>query len=101
MYEEKYCTLPGGFQLPLSVIKVNYQQYSISDSEIFIGPDMWMSESLRIYLQSQMVAGEGLDEEIVFTDSDHVHILTGSYACQEMIGQVMNEETIEYYAEDS
>lgn len=101
MYEEKYCTLPGGFQLPLSVIRVKYQQYSVSVSEYLGDPDLWMPKYLRMYLQSQMVAGEVLDEEIVFTDSDHVHILTGSYACQEMIGQVMNEETFEHYAEDS
>ena len=56
---------------------------------------------LRKYLLSQMLAGEILNEDIVLTDGDHVHILTGNYACQEMIGQVTNEETIENYAEDS
>ncbi len=101
MYEEKYCTLPGGFQLPLSVIKVSYQQYRMTSTDNLSAPDSWMPQYMRKYLRSQMVAGEVLDEEIVLTDGDHIHILTGSYACQEMIGQVTNEETIENYAEDS
>lgn len=101
MYEEKYCTLPGGFRLPLSVIKVSYQQHKVTSSKSLGDPHLWMLQYLRKFLLSQMLAGEILNEDIVLTDGDHVHILTGNYACQEMIGQVTNEETIENYAEDS
>lgn len=94
MYEQKAVTLPGGFDLPVSVIKIRLLYYDsqsyVSDVEGF----SWLSGCAGKYLQSQMLSGQILqsNEELEF--SGNVCILTGKYTCLEMIGQVRDEEIV-------
>lgn len=98
MYSEYVLTLPGGFELPVTLIK-----------ETVVSADTWAgtvseaeaSESLSNfasrYLQSQMIAGsiEQRQEDILVCDG--VISLTGEYACIEMIGRVQAEQIGEYH----
>lgn len=102
MYSEYYCSLPGGFRLPLSVKKVNCSYYESEDSgnaneETY----SWLLCFARKYLKQQMIAGEILSEEILWVFSEDCCALHGSYACHEMIGRVKYEENMNQNAEDN
>jgi len=102
MYEEDYLTLPGGFQLPVSVIKVTSATFHPKEAEYV--PDTfktWVPQFVGSYVSSQMVAGKILSEELCWDFKEQVCILDGSFACHEMIGQVINEEILEQNAEDN
>jgi len=101
MYSEYYWTLPGGFQLPVSVIKVECSFHeAIAQAQDHENRE-WLLQYARNYLQSQMIAGEVLDESLIWNRFDDYCVLNGSYACHEMIGQVKYEEILEQYAEDN
>ncbi len=95
MYEEKYITLPGGFQLPIAIVT---ETYIYSENSI---PTVTPEESSRImsnlaqtYLRNQMVAGKILSKQEVFSLQNGASCLVGQYECFEMIGRERNEEII-------
>ena len=93
MYEENYVTLPGGFQLPVILVKETWLQYATE--EAFVQPrDGQLEDYSRLYLKKQMVAGTILTENMELVQEQGQFILTGQYACQEMIGQFRKEEII-------
>ena len=95
MYLEDYLTLPGGFYLPVSIIKIIYTDYetlqSTADETVF----HWLPLFARKYLKSQMVSGEILGEDLQWEENDAMQIMTGSYACHEMIGREKYEGIME------
>lgn len=95
IYSQKYMTLPGGFRLPLSVMKLQEISYN-SDKPMSTsaGPDGWLESYARNYLQGAMIAGEIISEQVQTEQQPGVDSLYGRYACIEMIGQVRYEETI-------
>ena len=97
MYEEDYWTLPGGFRLPVSVIRITCLYYE-TDVKEQDDVSAWLPQYARQFLMKQMIAGEILDEAL----SWHTfYEMTGTYACHEMIGQVKSEEKLEHNAEDN
>ena len=101
MYEEYYWTLPGGFHLPVAVIKVSSQQHELVHADMSEDTQPWLERYARMYLQTQMIAGEILDEILTWDNKESIQQLRVSYACREMIGQRNNEETFDHYAEDN
>lgn len=102
MYLEDYWNLPGGFALPVSLIKVEYLIY---EQETFLTNKeqdfSWMASYARSYLSDQMIAGKILTEDLQWELSNDNCWLLGRYSCNEMIGQVKYEEIIEPNAEDN
>ena len=95
IYLDKYVCLPGGFQLPIAVVKETQIQYTPSADDSVIAPDAaWLKDFTESYLQRTMIAGEIISEDICFEVNDMVTCLYGKYACREMIGQVKYEQTI-------
>ena len=97
IYTQKYLTLPGGFELPVSLIteKIYWfdeQQIAMSDTDDF----MWLKESVESYLLSDMVAGKILHSGEELNSHDGLCCLNGVYVCNEMIGQVRVEKIGEY-----
>lgn len=93
MYEENYMTLPGGFQLPVILVKETWVLYDTEDG--FAEPqENQLEEFSRCYLKQQMIAGTILTENCQITPEEGQYILSGHYACQEMIGQFRKEEII-------
>ena len=102
MYLEDYWTLPGGFRLPVSIIKNSYRYYECITMEADVeNMKSWLPLYAHEYLQESMVAGKIIKEELVWDISRDACEITGSYACHEMIGQVKYEEIIEQNAEDN
>ena len=102
MYEEDYVTLPGGFRLPVSVIRMRTYASHIVEAEY--DPEAsqdWLSQYVLSYTGNQMIAGSILNEKWQWDASDGYCLLKGDFACHEMIGQVKFEEIIEEDAEDN
>ena len=96
MYEEIYVTLPGGFHLPLVIIKERWVSSALMQASVTECADVtWLEKLSKEYLRQQMVAGQilqsGLNTELV----GDVFVQRGSYCCREMIGQVRSEEIIQ------
>lgn len=95
IYLEEYVYLPGGFRLPVAIIKQTNRYYSknaqtttASDSE------EWLTDSAQSYLQDLMVAGEVVNAQTQIEQYEDATCLYGKYACIEMIGQIKYEQTI-------
>ena len=102
MYEEDYWTLPGNFQLPVSVIRVEHWFCESDGIETIEEEDYaWLPQFAKDHLRTQMIAGEILDEKLLWDLSDEGVWLSGNYACHELIGQVKYEEILEHNAEDN
>ena len=101
MYSEDYWTLPGGYKLPVCVIKVRYTVHDTCQDQVNIENFDWVKAYAQTYLRSDMLAGEILGESLQVDLNNGAYILHGEYACHEMIGQVKYEEITEQYAEDN
>lgn len=92
----EFLTLPGGFQLPVSlniqqIISYEYQspeQYSVDDTRL--------QNSLDQYVLQIMNAGEILHKKYEFVQMEDTGIMYGIYACREEIGSIRIEEILNY-----
>ena len=87
--------------MPVAVIKVSSQQHELVHADMSEDTQPWLERYARMYLQTQMIAGEILDEILTWDNKESIQQLRVSYACREMIGQRNNEETFDHYAEDN
>ena len=94
MYSENYWTLPGNFQLPVSVIKIEHDFCDMINVNAEIQTDR-LEKYARSYIRQQMIAGEIFSEDIHLKQHEDVYTLKGTYSCNEMIGQVKYEEILE------
>ena len=95
IYLEEYVHLPGGFRLPVSIIKETLISYEESDSVPQTADDLqWLAESANAYLLSVMPGGQVISEQNRLDVGNDVAYLYGQYACMEMIGQVKFEQTM-------
>lgn len=93
MYTEKVLSLPGGFQLPVTLISEELTYYNSStvefkENSIFV----WMENFAERYLNTQMVSGEIVESDFDIKSNQETVTLHGQYICSEMIGQVKGEE---------
>lgn len=95
IYSENYVHLPGGFQLPLALIKETVC-YLESDEQVSTASESekWLVDIAQKYLESTMVAGEVISAQTQARSLDNASCIYGRYACMEMIGQVKYEQTI-------
>lgn len=98
MYSEEYLTLPGRFALPVAIVKETLDFYETKDGQC--ENIEWLLADSKRYLLQQMTAGQILNESSEVTTDGDVCILTGKYACLEMIGQVKYEELMYSYGEE-
>ena len=98
MYSKYVLTLPGGFELPLGLVRE-----TIIDSELseIIQEDheirKLLSDFASKHIRYQMIAGRILCTDEQFTHGDDVYQLTGIYACTEMIGRVQQDQIGAYH----
>lgn len=93
MYTEYCLSLPGGFELPVKLVKETVTDYE-SDPQAVPedAAEELLTEFSSNYLKQQMIAGRITDRiEPVFDDGG-AWCLVGEYACTEMIGRVQTEE---------
>ena len=95
MYVEDYWTFPGGFQLPVALVKISYWDHEIIPESPQIAEKQWVSQFARQYLYDHLVSARILDEQLQWQDTEQFSVLLGTYACHEMIGKEKCEEIIE------
>ena len=95
MYEENYLTLPGGFVLPVALVRERLVWYDPSDAETADAEGYdWTFRYAEDYLTDQMIAGEIQDAVTSVEMQGDCFCLLGEYTCYEMIGRVQSEEII-------
>lgn len=94
IYSQEYVRLPGGFQLPVAIIKETVSYYTQSNKVPTAGDNSWLADFADSYLQGTMIAGEILSGQTEVNAIDDGSYLYGKYACMEMIGQVKYEQTL-------
>ena len=97
MYSEYYLTLPGGFRLPVTLLKeesIFFESEAAQKTEEFVESSLIAFAS--DYLQTQMVAGQIIGRDETTQLRSGVYCLTGEYACIEMIGRMQAERNGEY-----
>ena len=101
MYSEDYLSLPGGFQLPVSLTRIESLHYAqVKSVPGTWNAERWLPDYAQRYLRGQMVAGQILGQDLKWMYSDDCCQLWGIYACHEMIGQMKYEEIMKHDAED-
>lgn len=96
MYKETYLTLPGGFQLPVSLIAEQLVYYDTDiDISLPVEDAAWVKDAAETYLLGEMLAGEILDSYTDMRLDEDVCRFAGYYSCLEMIGQIRSEEIVQ------
>jgi len=95
IYEEEYVYLPGGFRLPVAVVKET-EIYYLENEEDHTSSDAedWLRSFSETHLKENMISGKILSAETEITPEAGGCRLYGRYACVEMIGQIKYEQTI-------
>ena len=93
MYKETYMTLPGGFTLPVRVVEETWIPYDLTDTQFDANEaNTHLSGYAAAYLSEQMIAGQVLSADEVFSEHEAVYQTEGKYACLEMIGRFRQEQ---------
>ena len=91
IYEENYITLPGGFLLPIALVT---ESWIPTQTETVDTDGEELSGAARDYLLGEMTAGTILNAKEEIKQGDGCWILSGRYACTELIGQLREEEIV-------
>lgn len=91
IYETFHLLLPGGFRLPVAVVKETLLTYERS-TESKTPDDRTMNALVREYLVSNMVDGRILRIETFVSDECGIVSLAGTATCEELIGRILNGE---------
>ena len=95
MYSENYVVLPGGFVLPVGIgVQTEYFCEETPGKREEADAQLLLEQLSLQYLHQQMIAGTVISAQTLVTHTEVTSILTGSYACNEMIGQYVQEELI-------
>jgi len=94
IYSEEYLCLPGGYRLPIVLVKETVYNYDSDGYTPAAEDDQWLFSFARGYLRGVMIAGQIVSEKANTETVDGASYLYGHYACIEMIGQVKYEQTI-------
>lgn len=101
IYEEDYACLPGGFQLPVSIIRTTVIRYETQQASLLTDTQpCWMPSAAQDYLRKQMIGGEILSSNDSVERLSDCVILQGSYTCREMIGRTKYEESMYQHGEN-
>ena len=102
MYTEYHLTLPGGFQLPVTLVKQVVTSYETTTAETEEAEaEELLSGFAERYLRQIMVAGSVINGDAALSLEEGSYCLTGEYACIEMIGRVRHEKIGDYNGKTS
>ncbi len=94
--DEYTLTLPGGFQIPVTLIVETVHYYEMEETTLKVeNVQEYMRLYLRNYLLQSMIAGEILKETTHLSDMRHTGQMTAAYVCLEMIGAERMENGLE------
>ena len=91
IYETYPLTLPGGFYLPLSMVKESVLDYE-TDLQTADDVTELIVKLADRYIVDQMIDGDIIHSETSVTVQQDAILFTGVYTCEESIGKLKNEE---------
>ena len=100
MYNRKYLTLPGGFELPVALICEEQIYYETECIDTPLTCE-WLDEAAKQYVLSQMSAGQILTAHTQTAENENLYTIIGAYACREQIGENRIEEILKTDGKDS
>ncbi len=101
MYSQYYLTLPGGFQLPVSLIVEEYRFYDYNEQYTSASAgDVRLRAYAEDYLSQQMLSGTVLSKRVTVDQTQDLYVLNAQYTCRELIGKVQSEEIIGNHGEN-
>lgn len=93
MYEEYYVTLPGGFQLPVALVReTRISRELVPACRTSAEAEQTLSRLAEEYLEGRMVSGQILDCRVSVLEAEGIWYLEGEYLCIEMIGRQRQEK---------
>lgn len=95
MVANYHLTLPGGYRLPVTLVKETITDADLSDAKV--NGEVLLRDFAARYLGTQMIAGTVTEAVEFVTEADGVWVLTGDYACTEMIGRERAEQNGELH----
>lgn len=98
MYSVDYITLPGKLRLPIALVTETVVKYDTTVSTMEKNTAQRLIEDFSTgYLHDTMTAGQILQRFETLQWSKDACILSGRYACEEMIGKTRFEENFQNY----
>lgn len=95
IYTEYCLRLPGGFVLPVGLVKETEIRYQLQQRQEDLADKIEEAKSLaNHYITKTMRSGQILNASYKATTSDEKLELIGSYTCRELIGKINFEENI-------
>jgi len=94
IYSEEYVHLPGGFQLPIAIVKESVEYYSQDHDPNSMDWNDWLPDFARHHLKNQLISGEIVSEQVALNPMEGACYYYGKFACSEMIGQIKYEQTL-------
>jgi len=92
IYKEECLKLPGGFHLPVSIIKETELCYSLDQSASANARNtIWLEIFADKYINTQMVSGQIIASSKSLTTNEDIICFRGRFTCSEMIAQVKSE----------
>lgn len=89
---EQSLTLPGGYELPVTIVTERITYYVTENTVLNEDAVTWTEQLNKNYVLQQMIAGKIHHSSYSGSVAGNAYILKGSYACNEMIGSITNEE---------
>lgn len=85
MYDIKECLLPGGFALPVTIIKETVTEYALEPVTLTEEDCIWLEGYTEAYLSANLISGTILSAQTKTSQTDSLLYLLGTYDCREMI----------------
>ena len=96
MYTERSLVLPGGFVLPIKLVKESLDMYYCEEKILALDKHSNISQLAEEYLINNMVSGRILSTAVTGETVEDIYHFRGTYTCEEMIAQVRAETVGEY-----
>lgn len=97
---KKYVTLPGGYILPIAIIREETVYYNTFTEYMAEEEFEWLIDAADSYTVNQMIGGEIVRKQSECEIVDDLLLVHGAYACREQIGQYKFEEIPKEYGKN-
>lgn len=95
IYLEDYVRLPGGFELPVAIIKQTILYYDESNDMTTVSNTAeWLEDFARDHLRDTMIAGQIISAQTEIKQDTEISCLYGKFVCSEIIGQAKYEQML-------
>ena len=95
MYSKYVLTLPGGFALPVALLKETTVYTNLTEA-VIENPEQWLENFAEVYLSGMMTDGAIIRKSETLKHQDGIVQLDGVYDCIENIGTVQDEKIGEF-----